>query len=156
MPIRESERARYPADWSTVVVPRIRARSGGRCECFGDCGRDHEPEMRMTPEPLESAPMDLGLAPSGPARPATVPYVEARCEAVNGWLHPVTRSLVVLTVAHLDHTPENCDDTNLLDMCQRCHLKYDAPHHAETRAAARRAALADQMSPLFDLPEGPK
>jgi hypothetical protein len=74
----------------------------------------------------------------------------ARCEAVNGWPSPYTGSRVVLTVAHLDHTPENCDDANLLAMCQRCHLAYDGPHHAETRAATRARELADAMDPLFE------
>jgi len=55
------------------------------------------------------------------------------CKAENGCSHPVTGSRVVLTVAHLDHTPENCDPDNLKAMCQRCHLHYDRFHHAETR-----------------------
>lgn len=38
-----------------------------------------------------------------------------------------------LTVAHLDHTPENCSPENLRALCAPCHLKYDAKHHAETR-----------------------
>ena len=38
-----------------------------------------------------------------------------------------------LTVAHLDHTPENCDPKNLCAMCAPCHLRYDAQQHAETR-----------------------
>jgi hypothetical protein len=33
----------------------------------------------------------------------------------------------------------------------RCHLRYDAEHHAETRAATRRAELDRQMNPLFPL-----
>lgn len=52
-----------------------------------------------------------------------------RCNAENGQEHPITGSTVVLTVAHLDHTPENCSDDNLRAMCQRCHLRYDAHHH---------------------------
>lgn len=31
------------------------------------------------------------------------------CRAENGQPHPVTGSRTVLTIAHLDHTPENCD-----------------------------------------------
>jgi len=54
---------------------------------------------------------------------------ETRCEAVNGKPHPETGSTVVLTVAHLDHNPANCDDDNLEAMCQRCHLRYDQFHH---------------------------
>lgn len=40
MPIRPENRARYPADWKTVIVPAVRARSGGRCEgspAYPDC-----------------------------------------------------------------------------------------------------------------------
>lgn len=55
------------------------------------------------------------------------------CRAEHGAPHPVTGSKVVLTTAHLDHNPANCAANNLRAWCQRCHLTYDAPHHAETR-----------------------
>lgn len=42
-------------------------------------------------------------------------------------------SKVVLTIAHLDHTPENCDPDNLRALCQKCHNQYDAKHRTETR-----------------------
>lgn len=45
---------------------------------------------------------------------------------------------VVLTIAHLDHTPENCDDENLKAWCQRCHLRYDVNHHKATAQETRR------------------
>ena len=38
-----------------------------------------------------------------------------------------------LTVAHLDHTPENCERSNLRALCSACHLRYDARQHAESR-----------------------
>ena len=69
------------------------------------------------------------------------------CRAENGQPHPVTGSKVVLTVAHLDHTPENVDRSNLKAWCQRCHLNYDKEHHAQTRR--RRLALGD----LFEMDE---
>jgi 5-methylcytosine-specific restriction endonuclease McrA len=47
---------------------------------------------------------------------------------------------IVLTTAHLDHRPENCARANLKALCQRCHLRYDAAHHAETRQITRRTA----------------
>lgn len=109
-PIRESEQHRYPADWDEISR-RIRLyRADGWCECDGRCGHDHtdDPESRTT-----------------------------RCSAINGHPHPVTGSRVVLTVAHLNHIPEDCRDENLMAMCQRCHLAYDREHHAETRAARR-------------------
>jgi hypothetical protein len=102
MPIKPENRGRYPKDWKAIVA-RIRRRSGGRCECMGECGLH-----RTTPGPR-------------------------RCVEVNGTKAKWARGLVVLTVAHLDHIPEHCEDANLRDMCQRCHLRYDRKHHAGTR-----------------------
>jgi hypothetical protein len=64
-----------------------------------------------------------------------------RCPNVNGGTAYGTGSKVVLTVAHLNHTPEDCRDDNLRAMCQGCHLHYDRDHHRETAAATRRAAV---------------
>ena len=71
---------------------------------------------------------------------------QGRCAALDGLPHPVTGSKVVLTVAHLDHTPENCDLANLRAMCQACHLCYDRAHHAETKRA--RLAAGQGVLPL--------
>lgn len=64
------------------------------------------------------------------------------CRARNGEPHPQTGSRVVLTCAHLDHTPENVEDGNLKHWCQRCHLTYDAKFHAANAAKTRRRRLA--------------
>ena len=127
MPILPENKARYPKDWDKVVVPRIRKRSGDRCECSGQCGKH-----------------------------------EGRCNAVNGcyglweapgkFIHMFTRRdymivreetekliRIVLTVMHLDHTPENCEDSNLLHGCQLCHNNYDMPHRRETKRARKAA-----------------
>lgn len=67
----------------------------------------------------------------------------ARCPERNGRPHSVTGSIVVLTVAHLDDTPENNDPENLLAACQRCHLSYDRHiHAAEFRMTYSRRRLA--------------
>jgi hypothetical protein len=50
--------------------------------------------------------------------------------------------VIVLTVAHLDHDPRNCDLSNLKALCQWCHLHYDRQHHAETAARTRRTGKA--------------
>ena len=70
------------------------------------------------------------------------PGIYPDCRARNGEPHPITGSRVVLTVAHLDHVPENCADANLLALCQRCHLTYDARHHARNAKATARARKA--------------
>ena len=51
----------------------------------------------------------------------------------NGWKHVK----IILTIAHLDHTPENCHPDNLKAWCQKCHNSYDAP----VRAANRKTRL---------------
>lgn len=121
MPIRASERDRYPANWAEISLRIRTVRSGGRCECRGECRSGHA----------------------------------GRCHAWNDQPHPVTRSNVVLTVAHLDHTPEHVEESNLRAMCQKCHLSYDAEHHAATRARTRQAAETAGMDALFGDEEVP-
>lgn len=69
------------------------------------------------------------------------------CGAENGKPHPQTASRVVLTVAHLNHDTADNRDENLAALCQRCHLRYDAQHHAANAARTRRAkkVAAGQM-----------
>lgn len=61
------------------------------------------------------------------------------CRAENGKPHPVTGSIVVLTTAHLNHTPEDCRLENLKHWCQRCHLRYDLHRHKANAYANRRS-----------------
>jgi hypothetical protein len=72
---------------------------------------------------------------------------EGRCPNRHGAKAYGTGSKVVLTTAHLDHTPENCDRANLKAMCQGCHLHYDKEHHAQTAYATRREGKALEMFP---------
>jgi hypothetical protein len=115
-PIKPENKARYPKDWKLISLA-IRERSGGRCECEGECGL-HAKRV------------------SGDVR---------RCAEKNGLKARYAKGKVVLTVAHLDHTPENCDPSNLKAMCQRCHLRYDIAHHAKTRRKTRDA-MTGQLS----------
>jgi len=71
--------------------------------------------------------------------------VEGRCEwcgADNHRTHPETGSMVVLTIAHLDHDKENeqVKDERLAALCQRCHLGYDREHHIKRRRENRHNA----------------
>ncbi len=63
------------------------------------------------------------------------------CGAENYKSHPITGSKVVLTVAHLDHNPQNCADENLKALCQRCHLRYDIEHHKRNSANTRHRKI---------------
>ena len=64
---------------------------------------------------------------------------EPACGAIHGARHPITGSVVVLTVAHMDHQPENCSDENLRALCQRCHNRYDSKHRRGNAARTNRA-----------------
>ena len=86
----------------------IRGRSEGQCECYGECGLHREHP--------------------GPRR----------CQERKGEPARWARGRVILTVAHLDHDPQNCEPENLRAMCQRCHLRYDARLHAEHARETRR------------------
>jgi len=62
-------------------------------------------------------------------------------------------SIICLTIADLDHTPENCERENLRALCQRCHNRYDAWHRAETRRQ-RKQKETRLRAPLLRYPQG--
>lgn len=78
-----------------------------------------------------------------------------RCPARHNGKNPRTGAKIVLTTAHLDHTPENVDDANLRAFCQACHLAYDATEHKATAARTRAAKKATWNQPLPGLEPAP-
>jgi 5-methylcytosine-specific restriction endonuclease McrA len=68
-------------------------------------------------------------------RAAILQRANNKCEicGVENYTVRENGSRVVLTIAHLDHTPENCTGENLKALCQKCHNKYDAKHRAQTK-----------------------
>lgn len=133
MPIRASEKARYPANWP-AISQATRARAGNKCEFCGVAngalgGRDGAGLW------FEALP-DAGARLNWP-KPGAIATCVRHGEAL-----ALRIVRIVLTVAHLDHAPENCDPANLRALCQRCHLRYDAQLHARNAAATRRAARA--------------
>ena len=108
---------RYPKDWRKISE-RIRARSGGQCECNGECG--------------------LHCTTPGPRR----------CVERNGQPAKWAKGKIILTVAHLGvtkpdgapgdpHDKMDVRDENLKAMCQRCHLRYDIVEHAKNSKRTR-------------------
>jgi hypothetical protein len=75
-----------------------------------------------------------------------------RCDRIDRSTVIVDRKPVriVLTVAHLNHTPEDCREDNLKAMCQGCHVHYDRDHHEQTRIQreAREWEEAGQLALL--------
>ena len=84
-------------------------------------------------------PMERGRYPAGWKAIARAVKEEAgwKCERCGKQCRrpgePFDTHRNTLTVAHLDHTPENCARENLMAMCAPCHLRYDAAQHAESR-----------------------
>lgn len=114
MPIKPENAARYPKNWKSEIVPAIRARSGNRCECLGECGS------------------------CGPVASPGWEEHGGRCPAVNGQPHPLTGSKVVLTTGHLEQDEiEDCALDKLRHWCQRCHLRYDQAHHQRNARVTR-------------------
>ena len=142
MPIRQSERHRYPSNWPEISL-RVRARAGNRCEFCGVAnsalgawfeGRFHKAEPKGTG--LRDDPRQGEVFP---------------CRHGDSVVWTRVRR-IVLTVAHMDHQPENCADENLRALCQRCHLAYDRTHHVRNAARTRRSKL-NQLD-LLDTLEG--
>ena len=108
--------SRYPKDWKAISA-RIRARSGGRCECQGECGLHNGEDFF---------------------------YPKRRCVERNGEPAKFAKGKIVLTVAHLGvpkpdgspgdpHDKMDVRDENLKALCQRCHLRYDIAEHVKNR-----------------------
>lgn len=140
MPIRPENLARYPADWRQIRL-RILARAEHRCEHPG-CAAQQYDAGYWGRWAGQDTPVWFRLsehANYAEAKQAASEHSFARFGdgPVPNGASPVI--VIVLTIAHLDHTPENCGDDNLRAWCQRHHLAYDAVQHAATRAATRRA-----------------
>lgn len=110
MPIRAENLSRYPKEWP-LISARVREMAGHKCEHCGarngawgyrEEGRFHDVGHEGFPRGYRP-PFDWGG-------------------------RRIIR--IVLTVAHLDHRPENCAWENLRSLCQQCHNRYDAKTRA--------------------------
>lgn len=140
MPIKPENKARYPDNWKEVRK-EILARAGSACE---KCGAPNRALIARGAGKDEGTYMMLDgavhCAETGKKLGVAKGSEYERSKVIE----------VVLTIAHLDHQPENCDPENLRAWCQRCHLRYDKEHHAESARATRKSRLA--MADLFDGP----
>ncbi len=142
MPIRPENKSRYPKNWHEISL-QIRERAGQKCEECGvpnrQLGGRDESGNWWRAKPTGDNGMQLTWPTEGS---------EAWCESDGREPRRLRIVRIVLTVAHLDHKPENCDPENLRAWCQRCHNRYDAPmRRAGIKERARaQAAVGD----LFD------
>ena len=114
------DRSRYHRDWASISR-QIREQANNQCEFCGVPNGERVRRDRRGQWHTEASIM---------ARP-----VARRDEGFGEWKPSVT---VVLTVAHLCHDTTCYDPTHLRALCQSCHLRYDAQHHARNAAETRR------------------
>lgn len=146
MPVKPENRKRYPAprEWRRIRA-RILERAGDRCE------KCKAPNRQLVARGAKGSPDESTyMLERGDVHSAD----DGRHLGVaRGSEYSFGRMVrIVLTIAHLDHQPENNSDDNLRAYCQRCHLLHDVDHHKATAAATRHARRA--VADLFDTLKG--
>jgi len=137
MPIRPENRGRYPKDWAEISR-RIRFdRAKGKCE---QCAAPHGKVIFRTADGVAYI-----LEDGRTYHAETGDYLGR----TRGSDMPAGRFVkIILTVAHLNHTPENCADDNLKALCQLHHLRHDRRLHTENARRTNRGKKAARD--LFD------
>lgn len=133
MPIRPDQKARYPKEWPQISAA-TRERAQHKCE---ECGVPNYELGGRAPDGTwhKAKPTgDDGLRLTWPE-----PGSHWWCEGYPTGLRIVK---IILTVAHLDHQPENCEPENLRCWCQRCHNRYDAATRRKGIQERQRAKSA--------------
>lgn len=140
MPIKPENKSRYPSNWKQISEA-VRKDAGHRCQWEGCKARQYSVGVWQK--------NDAGLFVWAPIwgqddNPRT--YAQARQVAADEQFSRYGDEddepkyiVIVLTVAHLDHDPANCDPSNLRAWCQRHHLAYEHEHHQRNAQATRRA-----------------
>lgn len=156
MPIKPENKHRYPADWQ-AIRGRILERAKWRCEHPGCKARQYavgywvrHGDGPWTWQPLEgnrpaTTALDRLLHQAGegyhPRGHSAWNFKRARTLLDTFFLDldDIRPTIIVLTIAHLNHTPEDCSDSNLRALCQRHHLAHDHEHHRANAQQTRRA-----------------
>lgn len=124
----------YPSDWKEISL-RIRERSGQKCELCGVANYAIGARDKYGDWHDEDA----------------IHHMNSDCgRELFGEFPDMIK--IVLTVMHLDHDTTNNADDNLKAACQKCHLSYDAKHHAVNAAKTRERKRQERgIVPLFDM-----
>jgi len=138
MPIKPENRKRYPANWPEIREA-ILVRAGNCCE---QCKVANGKVIARGAGPFAGTYQDDEANVFDAETGEHIAQVRMSEYQVKNMV------TIVLTIAHLDHQPENCDEENLRAWCQMHHLRHDAKHHAETARTTRRERLA--VGDLFE------
>lgn len=121
MPISPEMKHHYEGEAWHATRRAILRRADDKCECLGECGKHGGVENGYRC-----------------GRPNRSDYRNAKGVSVR----------VILTIAHLNHTPGDDRPENLRAWCAECHLAFDQAEHAKNAATTRRRNL--QNFELFE------
>lgn len=122
MPIKPENKNKYPENWPEISKDIRFNRAKNRCEVCGIVNYSVIKRLKdgtwRTPSEQEWDMIHSRIRYSHTSMSESLKY--------HGFVK------IILTVAHLDHNPANCDYSNLKAMCQRCHNQYDKVHRKGT------------------------
>ena len=115
-----NHRGAYPADWK-AIAKAVKDAADWRCV---RCGHPHEPPKRRIACDDRCDPSKHPEWEPATERSAVrcVGATHIRDEQGLTWCMTGQQRARVLTVAHLDDDKSNCNDFNLVALCQVCHL----------------------------------
>jgi hypothetical protein len=129
MPIRPELRQFYGRQWREEIRPRILKRAKDRCEI---CSKPDRKTVivRFWGRRLWWKSQGGKYWRNHTGRRSNPPLV--------GIYATERRVNVVLTIAHLNHTPGDNRDENLAALCQWCHLHHDQQLHVQSARETRK------------------
>lgn len=129
----------YPENWLTEIRPRILIREEHRCKfCKAFNGIMVFRGMLNGKEVFQYPNERIYTYPEGEYVGSTG-LDEYDIQPLKG--NPNQKAVkIVLTIAHLDHDEHNhkVKDDRLAALCQKCHLRHDAPEKKRRREAKKK------------------
>ena len=124
------DRSLYPKDWEAIAL-RLKNEANWICEKCGKVCQRPDESIRDFVERIRTTEI-------------------SECPVVLEYLQHPRRWL--LTVAHLDHTPRNCDRSNLRAWCAPCHARYDlGDMPAKVKLKQEREGQLNLLDPVDQL-----
>ena len=130
------DRKLYPDNWEEIAL-KVKTEAKWICE---ECGRPCRKPGEKIQDHYERIKAENKL---DWIRDYWSQWVEQGSEK-----KPNKPTRFVLTVAHMDHRPENCDRTNLKTLCAPCHCRYDTTPEARAIKKKLKAERTGQLNLL--------
>lgn len=106
------DRSRYPANWDEIAR-KIKDKANWQCQ---ECGRPCRKPGQSWADFVASLDDERWYMQT---------FDEVYCKETGDWGSIDRPQRFTLTVAHLNHIPEDCRRKNLKALCSGCHCRYD-------------------------------